>query len=176
MLKLTSAVLALVAGLAATSPASAFLSADNPDSYSTVADERLVTSYQEALASAGESSTGKLHGFQMSLGERKETAGSGNDNLTIHAVQDRGVPQGSEYPTYVFTSTGTPGDLKLIYKTHAGTRLFLSDKTRSETVCLMSAEKGWSDICLVDTDGKAAPDMDGLRDDFWSDLLNWFGL
>ncbi|MCR9061426.1 MAG: hypothetical protein NXI02_29130, partial [Rhodobacteraceae bacterium] len=38
------------------------------------------------------------------------------------------------------------------------------------------AENGYSDVCLADVQGNAAPDLPGLRKDFWSDLIKLFGL
>ncbi|MCV0425991.1 MAG: hypothetical protein K5905_10990 [Roseibium sp.] len=177
-MKFSSVFPVLMACLAIVTPAHAFLSDENPDSYSKIIDEQQVSSYQNSLASAGESSTGKLHAFRTTLSRKTSATGAitpSNEDLVIHAVQDRGLPQGSEYPTYVFTSTETLENPVLIHKTHAGTRLFLAEDTRGDATCLLSAEKGWADICLVDTQGSAAPDLSGLRDDFWSDLLKVFG-
>lgn len=175
MLKPTLALLATVAGLVIAPPAHAFLSDDNPDSYSRLEDQALLEAYLNVLASAGESSAGKLHVFHLPVKAGSKSDGAANSPLVVHAVQDRGLPRGSEYPTYVFTSTGVLEEPELIFNAHAGTRLFLAEDASGETQCLMSAEKGWSDICLADIHGNAAPDMPGLRKDFWSDLLKLFG-
>ncbi|MES0884686.1 hypothetical protein [Roseibium sp. SCP14] len=178
MTKFAFMLLATTAILSFASPAQAFLSGEDPDSYSRVQEPDVQAAYLDALVAAGESSTGKLHAFRVAAsGDR---ASSDRDTLPgkgliVHAVQDRGLPRGTEYPTFVFTSGDNTRRPVLIYKTHAGMRLFISETPTSDKECLLSAEKGWSDVCLADTEGKPAPDLEGHRNDFWSDLLKVFG-
>ncbi|MEM9634603.1 MAG: hypothetical protein AAGA50_24955 [Pseudomonadota bacterium] len=178
MPKFALTLLAVAASFCFASPALAFLSGEDPDSYSKVEDQDLQAAYLDALVTAGESSTGKLHVFRIGAPDGKapsDTDTPSNKGLTVHAVQDRGLPRGSEYPTFVFASDGGSTDPVLIYKTHAGMRLFIADSPKGENECLLSAEKGWSDVCLVDTQGNPAPNLTGIREDFWSDLLKVFG-
>ncbi|MES0812390.1 hypothetical protein ABLO27_23065 [Roseibium sp. SCPC15] len=179
MPKFALMLVAAATSLCFASPAQAFLSGEDPDSYFVVEEPNLQAAYLEALVAAGESSTGKLHAFRIdALGDQtsSDTDTPSTHSLTVHAVQDRGLPRGTEYPTFVFTSDRVSETPALIYKTHAGTRLFVADPPKGEDVCLLSAEKGWSDVCLVDSKGNPAPDLPGLRDDFWSDLMKVFGL
>ncbi|MHA7775514.1 hypothetical protein [Roseibium sp. M-1] len=156
---------ALAALMIAASPARSSSAGDAPDSYAEIEEDGLKQAYLEALAATEESSTGKLVHYHQGTGTQ----------ITVHAVQDRGLPSGEEYPTYVFRTVGGVDRPELIYKTLVGTRIYHSD-SYSDTGCLFSAQKAYSDICLADVNGNAAPDLPGLRKDFWSDLIKLFGL
>lgn len=158
-------------------PARALSLNDSSDTYSHVTDETQSAAYARSLAKAGESTTGNFFAFNM-LG-CPTVGASGKDGalgIYIHAVQDRGLPRGGEYPTYVFTSVQNPGKPEFAYKTYAGKRLFLSDVIVCQPDrCLLSAQQGLSDICLADSFGNPATRLPGLRDDFWSHLAGWLG-
>jgi len=166
----SSAGIALAAILIATTPARCFSGSDDPDSYSEIEKDGLKQAYLEALSVAGESSTGKLVHY------RQDTGGVDHSTrIIVHAVQDRGLPRGEEYPTYVFKTVGGMAQPRFVFKTHAGTRIYASDSD-GKAGCLISAKKGYSDICLADVQGNIAPDLPALRKDFWSDLIKLFGL
>lgn len=168
----------LAVSAACGTPAKALSLNDSSDTYSHVADEKLNAAYARSLASAGESTTGKFYSFNM-LGcppSKEDSASSpkASGPVYIHAVQDRGLPRGSEFPTYVFTSGHDPRKPEFVSKTYAGKRLFLSDVIVCKPDrCLLSAQQGFSDVCLADPFGTPAPDLPGLRDDFWSHLVDW---
>lgn len=169
---------ALAAILIATTPVRAVYVSDAPDTYFEIEEDGLKQAYLEALSSAGESSTGKLVHFYQISNDWKVLQDGGVDTssqIIVHVVQDRGLPRGEEYPTYVFTTVGDLDRPQFVYKIYAETRIYYSD-VYFETGCLLSAKKGYSDICLADVKGNIAPDLPGLREDFWSDLIKLFGL
>lgn len=169
---------AVAAVLIATTPVQAFYVSDAPDTYSEIEEDGLKQAYLEALSAAGESSTGKLVHYLQNAGNFDKLPEGSSDTrtrITVHAVQDRGLPRGEEFPTFVFTSVGGLDQPRFVYKTHAGTRIYHSD-SYGDTGCLFSAGKGYSDVCLADVQGNIAPDLPGLRKDFWSDLIKLFGL
>ncbi|TYC54115.1 hypothetical protein FMN50_13345 [Rhodobacterales bacterium] len=158
---------------------------DSSDTYSQVADDALNAAYAKVLADDGESTTGKFFAFNM-LGcspsqqpdgapaTAKAAEGTVRNPVYIHAVQDRGQPRGGEYPTFVFTSGHDPRKPDLEFKLYAGKRLYLSDVIVCEPDrCLLSAQQGMSDVCLADPFGNPAPDIPGLRNDFWSRVDGW---
>jgi hypothetical protein len=156
------------------SDARAFSVNDATDAYSPVADADLADRFTKVLARAGESTTSRLFAFHVkgcSSGKRPGIS------ITIHTVQDRGLPRGDEYPTYVLVTRGDPGLTELTFRTRAGKRLYMADtfSCQPET-CLLSAQQGYSDTCLSDPFGNPAPGLSGLRKDFWSDLIRLFGL
>ncbi|WP_156958783.1 hypothetical protein [Labrenzia sp. DG1229] len=163
-----AAHMALIAMLCSGGTVQAFSSSGSPDSYSEIEDDELKNTFLEILSADGESSTGKLVLFHES--------GDADKQVVVHVVQDRGVPRGTQYPTYVFRTVGELEGPDLIFKSHTGTRLYRHDEGVPENGCLLSAENGYSDICLADIQGNAAPDLPGLRKDFWSDLIKLFGL
>ncbi|WP_299477277.1 hypothetical protein [uncultured Roseibium sp.] len=142
------------------------------DSYSTIQDVSLKNSFVEALSSAGVSSTENLVSFH----EPAPLADGTDEQVHVHVVQDRGLPGGAEYPTYVFRTAGGVDEPALIYRTNAGTRLYTHSDIVPDSGCVISAKAGYSDICLADAQGNAAPELPGLRKDFWSDLIRLFGL
>jgi len=147
---------------------------DEADTYRRISRVDLIEAYSATLAESGESTTGNLFAFNIRGCAPKDAPGR---PVFIHAVQDRGQPQGSEYPTYVFITGSRPDRPDLTFKTSAGKRIYLAETISCErSHCLMSAKKGFSDICLSDPFGNAAPEMQGLRKDIWTDLLGWFGL
>lgn|GEM_PF-2220241 len=164
----------LVFGTMVSQPAGALSLNDEADTYLKVTDKDLLHAYSKALAASGESITDNLYSFNIkgcSLEQTRERP------VYIHAVQDRGQPRGNEYPTYVLTTDRHPESAKLTFKTFAGKRIYLSDVITCDTAnCLLSAKKGFSDICLADPFGQPAPDLPGLRKDFWTDLMGWLGL
>ncbi|MBO6895044.1 MAG: hypothetical protein JJ866_24115 [Roseibium sp.] len=176
-LKTTRSVVFLVFVFLVVTPAHAFLDDEAPDSYRMLTDAGEKAAFQSALAATGESSTDRLAVYSQAT-DNFETSPDGKDDVkngyTLYAVQDRGRPRGEEYPTYLFRVDDDPGGPELIYKTHAGPRIYHTD-SNSDTGCLFSAQKGYSDICLVDVRGNPAPDLPGLRDDFWSDLMKVLG-
>lgn len=147
---------------------------DEADTYRKIWQEDLLKAYSRALGDAGESTTGNLYAFNIKGCSREETPGT---LLYIHAVQDRGQPRGNEFPTYVFTSGTRQDKPDLAFKTYAGKRIYLSDTITCEPEqCLLSGKTGFSDVCLADPYGNPAPDLNGLRKDFWTDLMGWLGL
>lgn len=141
---------------------------DLPDPYTEIQDKTLKAVFLDVLSADGESLTDKL----LSFHEQSGTAA----HVSVFVVQDRGNPRGAEYPTYVFR-TGEDLDAPvLVFKTYAGPRLYRHGEGIPESGCLLSAEKGYSDVCLADVQGNAASDLPGLRKDFWSDLIKLFGL
>ncbi len=147
---------------------------DDADTYQKVWQKDLLKAYTDSLAAAGESTTGNLFSFNIKGCSPEDAPGA---PVYIHAVQDRGLPYGSEYPTFVFTSGRDRQNASLTYKTFAGKRIYLSDVIScKKTQCLLSAKKGFSDICLANPFGDPAPDLKGLRKDFWTDLMGWLGL
>ncbi len=155
-------------------PAIAMSLNDEADTYRLVRQEDVVQAYTEALTAAGVSTTGNLFAFNIKGCSPKKAPG---EPLYIHAVQDRGQPRGSEYPTFVFTTGLNRTDASLMFRTFAGKQLYLSEVISCEkTQCLLSAKTGFSDVCLSDPFGNPAPDLQGLRKDFWTDLLGWLGL
>jgi hypothetical protein len=175
-----SAILVVAAMFfAAASPSRAVDVSDASHAYAKVEQDGLLGAYLETLAEAGESATGNLHSFRILAAPPipvKQDDPIARKRVTVHVVQDRGLPRGAEYPTYVFTTKDTFEEPLLIYKTHAGTRIFYLDDISGKSGCLLSAEQGYSDICLADIHGNPAPDLPGLRDDFWSDLMKLLGL
>lgn len=171
-------VILLFLALLTSAPANAFFVGDAPDAYSKLNEPRQKTLLQAALSAAGESSTDNLAVYTQVTGAY-ETAADGKGMMftgyRIIAVQDRGLPRGEEYPTFVFRTENDLEEPELIFKTHAGPRIYNSD-SYGDAGCLFSAQKGYSDICLVDVRGNPAPELPGLRDDFWSDLLTLLGL
>ncbi|MCK7615596.1 hypothetical protein [Roseibium sediminicola] len=154
--------------------ASAFSVNDAADAYAPFDSEGGSLQFAKILAEAGESTTGRLFAFHVK-GCSPETRPDAS--VTIHAVQDRGLPRGEDYPTYVLVSKGAAGLPELIFRTHAGKRLYMADSFSCQPdTCLLSAQQGYTDICLSDPFGNAAPDLPGLRKDFWSDLIKLFGL
>jgi hypothetical protein len=152
---------------------------DTSRAYVKVEQDGLLNAYLISLADAGESATGNLYAFRILTTPAtilNKDHPKAKTKVTVHAVQDRGQPRGAEYPTYVFTSRNGFEDPSLIYKTHAGTRIFFRDDTSGKSGCLLSAEQGYADICLADTNANPAPNIPGLRDDFWSDLMKLLGL
>jgi len=153
--------------------ARATIDAGIPDTYVALTDERMKTTYLEVLAAQGESSTGNLFVFQMITPATSET--QPEDEVLLTVVQDRGQPRGDEFPTFVFRNSKSPAP-ELIFRMNAGTRLYVRQSDEDPVGCLISAQKGYSDVCLADANGNAAPDLPGLRKDFWSDLIRLFGL
>ncbi|WP_298964268.1 hypothetical protein [uncultured Roseibium sp.] len=148
------------------------LSADGAyDAYLSVTDATLKASYAKMMAQEDISSTDKL------FAHRIEGCAQGPENRTIHAVQDRGSPRGAEFPTFVFVSEPNGDRLQLIQKASAGRHLYVLEASACQPdACLLSAEKGYSDICLADGAGRPGEDLPGLRQDFWSDLFKLLGL
>lgn len=109
----------LLAFLCTGAPAAALSGNEPPDSYSELQDSALKNAFVAKLSSAGESSTTT----QVSFDWPAATAANKNDQVIVHAVQDRGLPRGTEYPTYVFKTIGSRAGPVLIFKTHAGTRI-----------------------------------------------------
>ncbi|WP_282047189.1 hypothetical protein [Roseibium album] len=163
-----AAHMALIALLCSGDAVRAFSSNGSPDSYSEIQDDELKNTFLRILSADGESSTGNLVSFHES--------GDPDNQVVVHVVQDRGIARGTQYPTYVFRTVGELESPDLIFKSHTGTRLYRHDEGIPETGCLLSAENGYSDVCLADVQGNAAPDLPGLRKDFWSDLIKLFGL
>ncbi|CTQ56894.1 hypothetical protein LP7551_05458 [Roseibium album] len=152
---------------------------DTSRAYVKVEQDGLLNAYLISLADAGESATDNLYAFRIQAAPPipvNEDNSNADKRITVHAIQDRGQPRGAEYPTYVFATRNANEDPALIYKTHAGTRIFFLDEIGSKSGCLLSAEQGYSDICLADIHGNPAPDLPGLRDDFWTDLMKLLGL
>jgi hypothetical protein len=167
------------ATISAVAPAVAENATNAPQAYAKVEQDGLLNAYLNSLADAGESATGNLYAFRIQAAPptpTNEDNSNADKRITVHAVQDRGQPRGAEYPTYVFTTKAAFEEPALIYKTHAGTRIFFLDEIGTKSGCLLSAELGYSDICLTDTHGNPAPNFPGRRDDFWSDLMNLLGL
>lgn len=156
------------------SPAYATSVADVPDAYIEVSDDRQKTDYLDAIADRGDSSTGNL--FVFLIDTPNKDADREEDSVRVHIVQDRGQPRGAEYPTFVFRSEAGSGPPHLVFRTDAGKRLYVSEQSEDPSSCLISAESGYSDICLANLQGHPAPDLPGLRKDFWSDLIKLFGL
>lgn len=165
------AQLALAAFVCASASAPAF-SSEKADPYTAVQDGDLKDSFVEMLASEGVSSTGKLVSFHRPA-VRSERP---DEQVYVHVIQDRGLPTGAEYPTFVFKTVGGLDRPLLLYKTSAGTRLYTHPEGLPVSGCLISAEKGYSDVCLADVEGNPAQELPGLRKDFWSDLIKLFGL
>ncbi|MCX2724720.1 hypothetical protein [Roseibium salinum] len=164
----------LVPVISGGSPVNALSLNDESDTYRKIWREDLVDAYAETLAAAGESTTGNFFIFSIKGCSPDDAP---DQQLYIHSVQDRGLPRGSEFPTFVLTTGSDPEKASLAYKTYAGKRIYLSNMISCEkTRCLLSAKKGFSDICLADTFGNPAPDLPGLRKDFWTDLLGVLGL
>jgi hypothetical protein len=154
-------------------PARAMSLNDEADTYRKISQMDLVKAYSESLAADGESTTGNLFAFNIRGCSPKDSPGR---PLYIHTVQDRGQPHGSNYPTFVFTTGTRPDRPTLTFKTFAGKRIYLSETISCEqSGCLLSAKKGFSDIGLSDAFGNAAPQLPGLRNDVWKDLMGWFG-
>jgi len=170
--------LAFLLGLATCAPAVAANASTAPDTYSEIDEPDLKAAYLEALSAAGESSSGKLVHYLQRANPATGPAdgtGGGEPPILVHAVQDRGLPRGEEYPTFVFKTVGKAGPPELVHKLHAETRIYHAD-AYGDTGCLFSAKKGYSDVCLADVQGSIAPDLPGLRKDFWSDLMKLLGL
>ncbi|WFE90073.1 hypothetical protein K1718_01625 [Roseibium porphyridii] len=162
----------VLALFAVSGTATTTLAADGAvDAYLPVADATLKSSYAKLMEQENISSTDKL------FAHRIDGCIRGSKHKTIHAVQDRGLPRGPEYPTFVFVSEPNHDDMQLIQKAFAGRHLYFLDETACRPdACLLSAEKGYSDICLADGSGSPGENLPGLRQDFWSDLLKLFGL
>jgi len=167
-------LLVMASLLSAGSNRPALSATDAVDAYSPVADAGLRNAIIAELERTGESTTGRLNAFRMKGCSVKDDPAQ---PVTILVVQDRGQPRGEEYPTYVFFSKDSSKTPTLDFRTFAGKRLY-----RAETVscrpktCILSAQQGYSDMCLSDPFGRASPDLPGLRKDFWSDLIRLFGL
>jgi hypothetical protein len=177
---LFSAFLMIAAAtVSAVAPAVAENATNAPQAYAKVEQDGLLNAYLISLADAGESATGNLYAFRIQAAPSilaDEDDPNASKRITLHAVQDRGQPRGAEYPTYVFTTKAAFEEPTLIYNTYAGTRIFFLDEIGAKSGCLLSAEQGYSDICLADIHGNPAPDLPGLRDDFWTDLMKLLGL
>jgi len=167
-----AAVLVAATVVSGKTPARAETESDAPDSFVKVLEDAQTSAYLETLSAAGHSATGKLYVFRLTTASDSDVA---RPAVTIHTVQDRGLPRGEEYPTYVFRVSNSSFNPELIHSAHTGTRIYVLDSPEGAG-CLVSAQKGYSDVCLADVNGKAAPDLPGLRKDFWTDLIKLFGL
>lgn len=171
-------VVALLAIVSLESPVHAFTVSEAPDSYERVDDAGLKEALLTALAAAGVSSVGSFYQLVVpgdAIDRKRTNASAEDDRVVLQIVQDRGLPLGDLYPTYVFKPAATGRALDLIFKTEAGKRIYHAEG-HSESGCLFSAEKGYSDICLVDVSGNPAPELPGLRNDIWTDLIRLLGL
>ena len=175
---LVGALLLVSAGLAPAA-APAFTVSESSDAYAELQDPDLNEAFLAALAAAGESTSGRFSHLPVTADafSGDGPAGSGADRrVVLHVVQDRGLPRGETYPTYVFTLAQEDGAaLELIVRTLAGKRIYYAGPD-TQAGCLLSADRGYSDICLVDASGTPASDLPGLRDDVWTDLIKLLGL
>lgn len=171
-------VVVFFANFSSASPAHAFSVSEAPDSYTRIDDAALKEALLTALAAAGVSSTGSFHQLAVpgDAFDRKPTSRNvEREGAFLHIVQDRGLPMGDLYPTFVLKPQAGGDALDLLLRTEAGTKVYYADG-QVESGCLFSAKKAYSDICLVDVSGNPAPELPGLRDDVWTDLIRLLGL
>lgn len=171
-------VVVFFAVISSASPAHSFSVREAPDSYTRIDDAALKEALLTTLAAADVSTTGNFHQLAVpgeAFDGKRTSLTVEAEGAFLHIVQDRGLPRGDLFPTFVLKPQAGGDALDLILKTEAGTKVYYADG-QPESGCLFSAKKAYSDICLVDVSGKPAPELPGLRNDIWTDLIRLLGL